>query len=176
MDLIYIIYIVFAITLFTVIGLGIAPHFPGRRKLMIALFMVLLGTSYYAVASLLSRPKPVDILLSWDRPDVEKAKILGVKYKEGEAIFVWLDWEGAEHPFYFRYPWSDAMAQAIQDAIAKNAENNGPGIEITKPFLDPSLDDREFPHIHPMPIPKQMDQKPDQPPTVFEYQHPGEGI
>lgn len=167
-------YALFAFLLFLFAALGLMREYSYRRLGLTAIFLVMVGMSYFAFADLLSRPKPVVIMLEWDTPqNMEEAKVVGHKMVEGEAIYLLLDWEGSEYPRYFQFPWDDEMAQQLQDALQKNREQGGEGVIMELPF-DKSLDRREHDFFHPLPQPKQMFPKPNREDDVLDYEHPGE--
>jgi len=66
-------------------------------------------------SSLLSRPKPLRLEL-WQEAD--KAKVLGATMREGEAIYVWLQFPGTDEPRAITLPWDMKMAQAAAERHA----------------------------------------------------------
>lgn len=86
-------YVLFAIivsSLFVMALLGVNEKFNRWRIPLVALsFVVAIGATYVSLGELLSRPKPIDIL-TWDRPATDKAKVEGVYFIHGKAIFLLL--------------------------------------------------------------------------------------
>jgi hypothetical protein len=80
--------------------------------------------------------------LSWSRPSwamygiTGKVTVLGVKMVKDVAIYVYIDQPG--EPRSIRLPWSDKVAEQLQDMLADPA-NKG-GIKMT---LGEGLDDHE---------------------------------
>jgi hypothetical protein len=157
---------------FALVILAMMNQFAGRRKIMLLVFGAMLGMSYHAYTNLLSNPRPTETLV-FDTPDVEKAKVIGVKMEHGKAIYILLDSPEFDNPRYFVYPWSDEMAEQLQEAMQENAENNGEGIEMELPF-DNSLDRREQKWFHPIPQPKRMFPKQERQDEEYEFEHPSE--
>jgi len=109
-------------------------------------FVLLIALVYGGSIELLGRPKPVR--LEWRA--MEKAEVLGASLRENEAIYLWLQFDGAPEPKVYTLPWSMQTAQNLQDAM-QESEATGTGVEMTM-SLDSGLDDRE-PKFHPTPQP-----------------------
>jgi hypothetical protein len=126
-----------------------------------------LPAAYISLADLLSRPKPMDI--EWGNVDLAEATVLGASMKEDEAIYLWLAIEGLDEPRAYVMPWSQEMAQQLQDA-QRAAEAEGNGVRMSQPF-ERSWDDRERRFYAPPqpPLPDKQKAK-DQP---FIFQQPG---
>jgi hypothetical protein len=101
-------------------------------------FLVLIGVVYGGSIELLSRPKPLRLEL-WQ--EAEKAKVLGATLREGEAIYVWLQFPGADEPRAYALPWDMKMAQQLQNAMQEGQASGG-DVTMAKPF-EAGLDDRE---------------------------------
>jgi hypothetical protein len=108
-----------------------------QRATSATIFLVLIGVVYGGSVELLSRPKP--LRLEWR--DATQAKVIGATMREGEAIYVWLEVEGADAPRAYALPWDMQMAQQLQTAM-QEGEAKGTDVQMSMPF-DPGLDDRE---------------------------------
>ncbi len=132
-----------------------------------AIFLPLI---YTAFADLLSKPKPVD--LEWGYRNIPEATVLAASLREGEGIYLWLQFDGVDEPRAYVMPWDRKVAQALQDAQRRAKENNA-GLRMRRPF-DLSLDqlDRLFyPAPQPMLPPKPV---PDDGPLTYE--RPGSDV
>lgn len=128
---------VFALLLGVVIFLVLPRATLWQRATSATIFLVLIGVVYGGSVELLSRPKP--LRLEWR--DVKEAKVLGATMREGEAIYVWLQFVGADEPRSYILPWDMKMAQQLQTAM-QEGEANGTEVTMSMPF-DPGIDDRE---------------------------------
>ena len=109
------------------------------------LFMPL---AYASFASLLSKPKPVD--LEWWMGEAEEATVLGSSIQEGEGIFLWLQLAEVAEPRAYVLPWNRDLAEQLQQA-AEEAERQQGQLQMRLPF-EPSLDELE-PKFYAMPQP-----------------------
>jgi hypothetical protein len=109
------------------------------------LFMPL---AYASFASLLSKPKPVD--LEWWMGEAEEATVLGSSIQEGEGIFLWLQLAEVAEPRAYVLPWNRDLAEQLQKA-AQEAERQQGQLQMRLPF-EPSLDELE-PKFYAMPQP-----------------------
>jgi hypothetical protein len=130
-----------------------------------ALFMPL---AYAGMSDLLSRPKPVG--MEWWHDQAGEATVLGSQMREGESLFLWLQLAGEAEPRAYRLPWSQRMAQELQQA-QEEAQRNGTSARMRLPF-EPTLDDRE-PKFYALPQPALPPKDYAQPPAQV-YQQPGE--
>jgi hypothetical protein len=117
-----------------------------RRTASVATFVCLIAVVYAGAIEMTSRPKPVS--LEWR--GIEEASLIGATMKEGEAIYVWLQIDGAAEPRAYTLPWSMEGAQELQQAMSE-AETNGTAVRVMKPF-ESSLDGSE-PKFYAMPQP-----------------------
>lgn len=147
----YILYAGVGISLFMIAVLGTHMKFKWRMPLMGVFFAVFMAISYVSLGQLLGNPKPVDIML-WDRPDVEKAKVMAQFLRKDEGIYLLLMYEGLTVPKYFQYPWNDKMAEELKKGEEGRKGKENQGVELLLPF-QPSHEDREFPEVHPIPWP-----------------------
>jgi hypothetical protein len=111
--------------------------------------------SYASLAELLGRPKPAS--LEWVHRHAETANLVGASTREGEAIYVWLQFPDSPEPRAYRLPWSRQLAQQLQGAQQQAGKNRN-GVEVRLPFEE-SLERRE-PVFHARP----QQALPDKPP------------
>ena len=130
--------VAFALLLGTFIFLVLPRGRPWQRATSATLFLVLIAVVYGGSIELLSRPKPLRLEI-WQEAD--KAKVLGASMREGEAIYVWLQFPGSDEPRAYALPWDMKMAQQLQNAM-QEGQANGTDVNMSKPF-EAGLDDRE---------------------------------
>jgi hypothetical protein len=130
--------VAFALLLGTFIFLILPRGRLWQRATSATVFLVLIAVVYGGSIELLSRPKPLRLEL-WQQAD--KAKVLGASMREGEAIYVWLQFPGAAEPRAYTLPWDMKMAQQLQNAM-QEGQANGADVNMSKPF-EAGLDDRE---------------------------------
>jgi hypothetical protein len=166
-----IIYAALAIVATMVALLGVVREFKFRRVVLVLGFLVTLPVLFVMTIDLLSRARPVELMLPFQRPDVETAQIMSKHFIEGERIYLVLMWDGLSYPRSYSWPWNQEMAEDIQKAFNDAQADGSEGVMIDNPF-DPSLDEREHPFIHPLPVPSENITKPSQPPEIFEVPVP----
>lgn len=119
-----------------------APLHVVTRSGAVALAVGLMGAGYVAMADLLSRPKPVSV--EWAKAGVAEAEVVAARMREGEAIFLWLEFAGEPEPRAYMMPWDQKTARQLHQAM-REAEQNGTGTRMTRPFdPDPRRADRQF--------------------------------
>ena len=96
------------------------------RAVSASLYVVLLGLVYGGAVEMLGQPKPVR--LEW-RGDMAEADLLGASLKEGQAIYVLLQFPDGAAPRYYEFPWSQKMAEQIQKA-QREGQANGTGVKM----------------------------------------------
>jgi hypothetical protein len=127
-----------------------------------------LPLGYAAYADLLSRPKPIS--LEWWHRNAEEATVIGQQMREGEGMFLWLQFSGDPEPRAYVLPWDQKLAEQLQMAW-EEAQKNGTGVRMKLPF-EPTLDGRE-PKFYAMPQP-QLPSKDMQASPAMRVQPPGE--
>ena len=95
--------------------------------------------------------------------------MLGSSMREGEGIFLWLQLVDLVEPRSYVLPWSQELAQQLQDALCE-AEENGTAVQMRLPF-EPSIDNRE-PKFYAMPQPAFPPKDRGEPETPQLYQGP----
>lgn len=118
-----------------------------RRRLWVkvtalAIAALFLPATYASLASLLSRPKPVQF--EW-RHDVKvDARVLAASVREDEHIYVWLQLAGVDEPRAYVLPWDEQLAKQLHGA-RKEAEARGTEVRMRRPFKrGPRDTDRMF--------------------------------
>lgn len=129
--------VLFALLLGSFIFLVLPRGRVWQRVTSTGIFVVLIGLVYGGSIELLSRPKP--LRLEWR--DAAKAKVLGASIREGEGIYVWLQFDGSPEPRSYALPWDMKMAQQLQNAM-QEGQAKGTDVNMSKPF-EAGLDDRE---------------------------------
>jgi hypothetical protein len=135
-----------------------------RRTLSVGMFVLLIAVVYGGALEMMSRPKTVR--LEWR--DLKEATVLAASMREGEAIYVWLQMDGAAEPRSYALPWSIQQAQELQQAMA-DAEQSGTGVKVSQPF-ESSLDTGE-PKFYALPQPA-LPPKPDTGDGPLVFQQP----
>lgn len=126
-----------------------------------------LPLSYAAFADLLSKPKPVD--LEWAMRNVAEASVLSATFHEGEAIYLWLQLENVTEPRAYMLPWSQAVAEQLQQA-QREAESNQNGLRMRQPFDASNENRKPMFYAPPQPARPAKDGRGDGPEI---YRHPG---
>lgn len=114
----------------------------------LATTLLFMPLAYAAMLHLLSKPKPVH--LEWWQAHAEEATVLGSSLREGQGIYLWLQMVDLLEPRSYVLPWSQELAQQLQEAL-RQAEENGTAVQMRLPF-EPSLDNRE-PKFYALPQP-----------------------
>jgi hypothetical protein len=142
-----------------------------RRAIIAGSFAIILGVLFFGYSDMLGRPKLTQLEVF--RASMPDAKIIGSYLKENDGIYLWLQLPGLHEPRYYKLPWDDKVAKALQGAIAENERQQGSGVGIGLPF-ERSWD-RQEPKFYALPQPKLPD-KPGERPPVTIYQAPEQGI
>lgn len=142
-----------------------------RRAIIAGSFAIILGVLFFGYSDMLGRPKLTQLEVF--RASMPDAKIIGSYLKENDGIYLWLQLPGLHEPRYYKLPWDDKVAKALQGAIAENERQHGSGVGIGLPF-ERSWD-RQEPKFYALPQPKLPD-KPGERPPVTIYQAPEQGI
>lgn len=123
---------------------GITIWSPRRMSVKVgalALSALLMASSYGGFLELMGRPKPTT--LEWVS-QVEEATVVGVRMREGEAIYLWLELGTPSEPRSYVIPWSEEEARELQEAM-EEAESNGGQVRMRQPFSNrPPTDEPMF--------------------------------
>ncbi|MHA1599461.1 MAG: hypothetical protein ACTSW2_01445 [Alphaproteobacteria bacterium] len=131
----------------------------------LATTVAFLPVAYASLATMLSRPKPIEF--EWSHHQLAEAAVLGARMEEGKAIYVWLGMEGIDEPRAYVLPWDEELAKQLHGA-QRDAEQTGAQVRMRKPFED-SLDDRDqLFFAAPVQPPKQKEKAPQ---NVFRFEH-----
>jgi hypothetical protein len=63
--------------------------------------------------------RPRSTRLEVFRTSLQDAKVIGPYLKENDGIYVRLQRPGSDEPRYYKLPWDEKVAKALQGAIAK---------------------------------------------------------
>jgi len=141
-----------------------------RRALVSSAFALILGALFFGYSDMLGRPKSTRLELF--RAQMADARVLGSYLAEGQGIYLWLQLPSTTEPRYYKLPWDEKVAKALQEAIEQNARQHGGGVAMGLPFEHSW--DKEDPKFYPLPQPKLPDKPGERPPTTL-YQAPEQG-
>lgn len=141
-----------------------------RRVAVSGTFALILGTLFFGYSDMLGRPKSTRLELF--RAQMADARVLGSYLAEGRGIYLWLQLPDTAEPRYYKLPWDDQVAKALQEAIEQNAHQHGGGVAMGMPFEHSW--DKEDPKFYPLPQPKLPDKPYEKAPTTI-YQAPEQG-
>lgn len=163
-------YLFAALAVLTGTVITISVWAPRRLPIKVAALAggaMMLPVGYLAFAHLLSMPKPVG--LEWYRQHAEDATVLGSSMREGENIYLWLQFDDAAEPRSYVIPWRRDLAEQLQKA-KRQADAEGGQLRVRRPF-EPSLDDRQpkfYAMPQPAPPPKHAGRQQPTPALTFE--------
>ncbi len=143
----------------------------GRRAVIAGFFAVILGAVFFGYSDMLGRPKSTQLEVF--RTSMPDAKVIGSYLKENDGVYLWLQLPGLAEPRYYKLPWDEKVAKALQSAIGENERQHGSGVGMGLPF-ERSWD-RGEPKFYALPQPKLPD-KPGERPPVTVFQAPEQGI
>ncbi|MCH8111865.1 MAG: hypothetical protein IH905_07915 [Proteobacteria bacterium] len=129
---------------------GITIWSPQRISVKVgalALSALLMASSYGGFLELMGRPKPAS--LEWIA-QVEEATVVGVRMREGEAIYLWLELETPSEPRSYVIPWSQEEARQLRAAM-QEAESNGGEVRMREPFSNRPQTDQPMFYAQPQP-------------------------
>jgi len=109
-----------------------------------------------AIGSVMGLAVPVIPGLTIGEGEVD---VIGAKLVTGDAIFVLVD-RGAEEPRHYRLPWDKELAERLQGLLDDPANNGRARMKV--PRFSFSWD-RNAPQFHPMPQPKWLPDKREDP-------------
>lgn len=90
------------------------------KVVAVACAVLLMPTAYAAFVELMGAPKPER--LEWFRGHGQDARVLGTRIREGEAIYLWLQFEGAAEPLSYRLPWSERIARQMSETMQRTRD------------------------------------------------------
>jgi hypothetical protein len=142
----------------------------GRRAIIVGFFAIILGALFFGYSDMLGRPKSTQLEVV--RTSMQGAKVIGSYLKENNGIYLWLQVAGLDEPRYYKLPWNEKVAKALQSAIAENERQHGSGVGMGLPFERGWS--REDPKFYALPQPKLPD-KPGERSPITVYQAPEQG-
>ncbi|MBT5494773.1 MAG: hypothetical protein HOK54_03435 [Alphaproteobacteria bacterium] len=119
-------YIFIAIVLLAAILASLAAWAPRRAWVRVGALIVTLlivPIAFFQVTEMLSRPKPANY--EWLRRNVDKVTVLSASFDEQRAIYLWVRFEGDIQPRYYSLPWSNRLAENLQDTLEEAVQQNG---------------------------------------------------
>ncbi len=131
---------------------GITIWSPQRMSVKVGalvLSALLMASSYGGFLELMGRPKPTT--LEWIS-QAEEATVVGVRMREGEAIYLWLELETPSEPRSYVIPWTKEEAQQLQSAM-QEAEANGGEVRMRGPFSSRPETDQPMFYAQPQAVP-----------------------
>jgi hypothetical protein len=114
-----------------------SPRATRQRAVAVALVAGFVPLGYLTLTEVLSQPKPMTH--EWFKGNVDEATVLSVSFDEGNAIYLWLQFDDPE-PRYYRLPWRPVLAQKLQSYVDE-AIRKGARVMIRNPFSKRSFDD-----------------------------------
>ena len=109
---------------------------------------------FLQVTEMLSRPKPANYELL--RRRVDKFTVLSASFREKQAIYLWVQFDGDTKPRYYSLPWGNRFAENLQESVKEAVHKNG-NVVMRHFFSRQSLDDYSGLNmgIVPPPVPPQ---------------------
>lgn len=101
---------------------------------------LLMPVAYAAFVELMGRPKPER--LEWFQGSGKEAQVLGAQIREGEAIYLWVQFDPASEPVSYRLPWNQQTAKELQQARSETRET-GAGVRFRWANRDRSDPDKK---------------------------------
>src|SRR3977135_9279 len=98
----------------------------GRRAVIAGFFAVILGAVFFGYSDMLGRPKSTQ--LEGFRTSMPDAKVIGSYLKENDGVYLWLQLPGLAEPRYYKLPWDEKLAQAVQSATGATARTQRRGV------------------------------------------------
>ena len=108
-----------------------APRAVSIKIVALALAALLMPTGYAGLVQLLGKPKPAH--MEWAGDTMPDATVLAVRLSEGEAIYLWLEFDFASEPRAYVLPWRRETAEQLQDAMRNASANNR--VPRRRPFV-----------------------------------------
>lgn len=108
-----------------------APRAVAAKAAAIGFAALLMAAGYVGFVELLGRPKPA--AMEWFAGRTKEARVLAMRFKEGEAIYLWLELDGETRPRAYMLPWSVERARELQEAM-QEAQARGTGVRMRRPF------------------------------------------
>ena len=138
MDAVYVLFCVLLALVAVLASIAVwSPRATRLRAVAVALVAGFVPLGYLTLTEVLSQPKPMTH--EWFKGSVDEATVLSVSFDEGNAIYLWLQFDDPE-PRYYRLPWRPVLAQKLQNYVDE-AIRKGARVMIRNPFSKRSFDD-----------------------------------
>lgn len=134
------------------------------RGAAVALFMSAIMSAYAPAFFALSHPAPLQAV---EMVTPGKYSVLGMKMIRDQGIYLWIDKAESDHPLYTVLPWSDRMAEKLQE-LQRQAKRRGAPFGMEVPKYEFSWETREPPMFYPAPQPQAPLPKPALEPEIYE--------
>jgi len=115
-----------------------SPRRTAVRVVALVTAALMMPLGYLQLTELLSRPKLIDF--EWFEREALSAVVLGARFEEGEAIYLWLQLESSTQPRYYTLPWRQELAERLEQAV-DDATARGSTVTIATPFSPKSLEE-----------------------------------
>lgn len=117
-----------------------APRALRVKLIALGTIALLLPVTYLSLTELLGRPKPVN--LEWSYTVFADANVLATDLREGEAIYLWLQADGASVPRAYVLPWDLNVARQLY-AAQQSAQTQGTPLRMRRIGSNQPDDDSE---------------------------------
>ncbi len=141
-----------------------APRPTRVRIIALCVAALFIPVVYVQSIEMLSKPKPASF--EWYERTTDKAELLGVSFKEGHSIYLWLRIAGAFEPRFYVIPWNLKLAEKLEDAVDDSVRKNST-IILKDPFYRRSLQEWGDLNVEIIPPPLPPQKRPTLPPRVF---------
>ena len=139
------------------------PASTRTRTLALALVVLVIPLCYLSLGELQGRPKP--ITHEWAHAN-DTAVVLGVNFREGEAIYLWLRLDSSLEPRYYVMPWRKQAAEKLENTLEEAVRSNA-AVVLKKPFYKKGFDDFGDLNVHIVRPPSPPKKLPRIPPRVY---------
>ncbi len=106
-----------------------APRSSAPKLAALVLTALLMAGGYGGLMEVLGRPKPLEV--AWTAEKAGETTVVAARFREGEAIYLWLESEEAPVPRAYVLPWSMENAKQLNEAT-RQAEAEGTVVQMRK--------------------------------------------
>ena len=96
-----------------------APRKTWVRVNALVITLLIMPIGFLQVTEMLSRPKPANYECL--RRHVDKVTVLSASFREKQAIYLWVRFDGDTKPRYYSLPWSNRLAENLQESSRKRS-------------------------------------------------------
>ncbi len=125
-----------------------SPRSVGVKVSALVLAALLMLTGHLGLVDLLGKPKPAS--LEWAGRTVPEATVLASVLRENEAIYLWLQFDGADEPRAYVLAWSMDEARQLQKAQRRGRAQGTP-VRVRGPFKTDRETDKPMFYAAPQP-------------------------